>query len=141
MPKKYTHQDFLDRTERQGDCVVFVGRRDKDDYGVFRKEGAHRYSYSYFVGEIPEGMLVRHTCDNPPCVLPSHLRLGTTQDNVNDKMKRGRHKGNKLDRCGVCGGEWSYYDAKARGNVCRPCRNKSNKEYKERKRNEDDENY
>lgn len=51
---------------------------------------AHRISYEVFVGPIPGGMVIRHKCDNPPCVNPDHLEQGTTLDNVRDKMDRNR---------------------------------------------------
>jgi len=53
---------------------------------------AHRYSFKIFVGEIPNGLYVLHKCDNPRCINPEHLFLGTRQDNVNDRERKGRNK-------------------------------------------------
>jgi hypothetical protein len=51
----------------------------------------HQLSYLANVGEIPDGLLVCHSCDNRKCMNPEHLFLGTNQDNMTDKMNKGRH--------------------------------------------------
>lgn len=79
-------------------CWPWTGWKDVDGYGAIklRHQGqglmarAPRVSYVLHYGEIPAGQIVRHKCDNPSCVNPAHLELGTTADNMADKVKRGR---------------------------------------------------
>ena len=74
--------------------VVWLGQVDKDGYGrvVYQRKvvRAHRLSYLLHIGEIPDGLFVLHTCDNPDCINPDHLFLGTPKDNMVDKMRKGR---------------------------------------------------
>ena len=82
------------RAIRRSGCWEWTGSKTADGYGTIIVRGkvlrVHRLSYTVFVGEIPEGILVRHTCDNPSCFKPSHLCLGTDYDNVQDAISRGR---------------------------------------------------
>ncbi len=56
---------------------------------------AHRYAYQVFVGEIPTDKWVLHRCDNPKCINPDHLFLGTRQDNIDDRESKHRNKINR----------------------------------------------
>ena len=74
---------------------LWTGGTAKGGYGTFYvpERGlipAHRFAYESFVGPIPDGLWVLHSCDIPPCVNPAHLFLGTHQDNMNDMVKKGR---------------------------------------------------
>lgn len=76
-------------------CWPWIGHRDDDGYGRLHTGNdtrlvASRIAYELFVGQIPEGMLVCHHCDNPPCCNPLHLFIGTVQDNIADRQKKGR---------------------------------------------------
>lgn len=66
--------------------------------GAYMGKKAHRISWMLHNGEIPDGMLVCHTCDNPACVNPNHLWLGTKLDNNRDKDFKGRNALAKLTK-------------------------------------------
>lgn len=83
----------LSVAEKSG-CIRFTGHLDGEGHGrimVARvKYMAHRLSYSINKGPIPDGYVVRHKCDNPSCINPEHLEVGTQADNIADKVSRGR---------------------------------------------------
>ena len=76
-------------------CWEWTARRNLKGYGTFFfNKGnllAHRVSWSFNHGAIPAGLCVLHHCDHPMCIRPSHLYVGTDQDNCNDRTNRGRH--------------------------------------------------
>ena len=75
-------------------CWVSSGKLYPNGYArcniAGRTFGAHVVSYTLHVGPVPKGMVVRHMCDNRPCVNPYHLCLGTQRDNIGDAVERGR---------------------------------------------------
>ena len=75
-------------------CWEWLAGTNHDGYGKFRYNGkdgsAHRVSWILANGDIPKGLSVLHECDNPPCVNPYHLFLGTNQDNMDDKVSKNR---------------------------------------------------
>lgn len=89
---------FWTKVERVGSCFEWQGKPDKDGYGTFsvRKKvyRAHRFAYFLFHGVDPGEQLVLHRCDNPRCVNPRHLLLGTQADNIRDMDAKGR--GNRV---------------------------------------------
>jgi len=105
---KPDHYEFLVKikhrlvkySEMNGQCLEWVGFRDKSGYGhicitkngIDKPEKAHRASWMVHMGPIPPNMCVLHKCDNPACHRIEHLFLGTHQDNMADKVRKGRHK-------------------------------------------------
>ena len=75
-------------------CREWTGKKNHDGYGLLWLKGrhwrAHRVAYEVFVGRIPKGMHICHSCDNPGCVEPSHLWAGTNLDNVRDRNQKNR---------------------------------------------------
>lgn len=77
------------------DCIEHAGCVDKDGYGWIKRNGksqrAHRVAWEKANSRpVPAGMFVLHSCDNPTCVNPDHLRIGTHQENVDEKVQRQR---------------------------------------------------
>lgn len=74
-------------------CWIWKASKLKDGYGCFcygREKRAHRVSWILFNGIIPDGLSVLHHCDNPLCVNPEHLFIGTQKQNMEDMINKGR---------------------------------------------------
>jgi DNA-binding Xre family transcriptional regulator len=95
--QRVDEQRFWSKVDRSGDCWLWTGARRPLGYGALKIDGrvlhAHRVAYEPVYGDIPPELVVLHTCDNPPCVNPAHLRLGTRSDNTRDMYAKGRHGG------------------------------------------------
>jgi hypothetical protein len=85
----------VDKSLGPNACWIWMGAITSHGYGCVqftrgKVVGAHKVAYQLTKGEVPAGMEIMHSCDSPPCVNPAHLSIGTRQDNVNDKVAKGR---------------------------------------------------
>lgn len=97
--KKTTFERWREKVDMKGpdDCWEWLAQKDKGGYGYLKNNKkntrAHRYAYEHFKNNdqsIPSSLCVCHHCDNPGCVNPNHLFLGTYKDNAQDRDRKGR---------------------------------------------------
>ena len=121
---------FWSKVDTSGECWTWTADLDDHGYGrlgIGRKriEPAHRVAWTLANGPIPEGLRVLHHCDNPPCVRPDHLFLGTQADNMADMMAKGRARNAYRDRTHCPQGhpydEANTYRPPLGGRQCRAC--------------------
>lgn len=122
-------------------CWVWKGVIDGKGYGAIWESPqtrkylrAHRMSYAHAYGPIDPELKVRHKCDNPPCVRPDHLELGTQKDNIQDAARRGRMNPWK-SQVTHCPRDHEYdatsvrIDKRTRSGTSRRCRTCANAKY------------
>lgn len=106
-PKRADLDRFMANVDLAPGCWAWHGPKNETGYGRFYFRGrnwkAHRVAYELMVGPIPpregyHGTIVMHTCDNPRCVNPLHLRLGSNADNLADAKAKGRLRGNNRNK-------------------------------------------
>lgn len=95
---------FWDKVQQTDNCWLWIGHKNINGYGVFwcggkkggKRKLAHRLSYELAYGKFDEKLYVCHKCDNPPCVNPNHLFVGTQKDNMEDCSNKNRTGKNKI---------------------------------------------
>ena len=90
--KKQTLANFWNRVHKTETCWLWTGSIRPNGYGTIGRKGisTHRLAWELTYGPVPQALQVLHHCDNPPCVNPLHLFLGTHIDNMKDKSQKGR---------------------------------------------------
>lgn len=133
---------FWARVIKGPSCWLFDGATDRAGYGRMnlcngKFTSAHRVSYEIVFGAVPAGFEVCHRCDNPRCVRPDHLFLGSHEDNMRDMARKGRANNQFMQRTECAKGhpytpdntEWTPLGTRK----CRSCRRADSRRYKQRR--------
>lgn len=131
---------FWARVNRSPDgCWEWQGGRTAAGYGIFSgthgRRYAHRFSWELHHEAIPQGMLVCHQCDNPPCVRPDHLFLGSHADNAQDREAKGRRQPEPKTACPdghPYHGENVYQRPDRKGRGCKECGREAARRWRQR---------
>lgn len=114
-----TKEEFMACTDQSGDCWLWAGQLDNYGYGIRGRQGkAHRLAYEIFVGPIPDGHEIHHTCDVKSCVNPEHLEAITRAEHARlGKQAAQTHCVNGHEF--TAENTYTYNDGKNR--ACRAC--------------------
>ena len=118
-------------------CHIWMGGKFNSGYGASgmngKTVGTHRISYELYNGDIPEGLVVMHSCDNRVCVNPAHLTVGTQADNVRDAVSKNRLIKNKSHCINGHAFNWSNtYVGSRKERRCRKCNSEYQAKYRKR---------